>query len=82
MSVTDLGGVAASRLEPNLDHQPFHSWIYLQKIREPSMKILISESETDGVCQRDFALFGEMLRKWIRQKKEMASQPTISLEAG
>ena len=28
------------------------------------MKILISESETDGVCQRDFALFGEMLRKW------------------
>ena len=48
MSVTDLGGVASS-LSPNLDHEPFHSWIYLQKIWEPSMKILISESETDGV---------------------------------
>ena len=52
---------SASSLSPNLDHEPFHSWIYLQKIkgtlhenylqkiREPSMKILISESETDGV---------------------------------
>ena len=40
---------SASRRSPNLDHEQFHSWIYLQKIREPSMKILISESETDGV---------------------------------